>query len=132
MRRFFCENCGEEVDESADLCPYCGAIFQAIKCPRCGYRGKMHEFRKGCPSCGFLGEDHVRETASPGGNGVPRETVGSIVDAGRPDTEGMLNTTRGGADRPTAKREKPAWLFWLVLAFMIVAFAGMAALYMSL
>ncbi|MFP4154008.1 MAG: zinc ribbon domain-containing protein [Alkalispirochaeta sp.] len=113
MRRFFCENCGEEVDESADLCPYCGAIFQAIKCPRCGYRGKLHEFRKGCPSCGFLGEEHVRETAP------------SAIDTVSPS---IPHRER----RFAIRRETPWWLFWLVLLFMVVAFAGTAILYMAL
>lgn len=57
MRRFYCEFCGGEVRETDDVCPHCGSFFVAIRCPQCGYRGKMHQFREGCPSCGYLSQD---------------------------------------------------------------------------
>ena len=52
--RFYCENCGKEVPFNAEVCPYCGKIFEAVKCPICGYEGKPSEFSNGCPVCGYL------------------------------------------------------------------------------
>ncbi len=52
--RFYCENCGNEVPFNAAVCPYCGKVFDAVKCPICGYEGTPEEFSKGCPKCGYL------------------------------------------------------------------------------
>lgn len=118
MKRFFCENCGEEVEEDQELCPHCGAIFTAIKCPRCGYRGKLHEFFNGCPSCGFLGEDRVRETSHT-----------PIAGGGEP----FLDPWPPGRNNPRKNRKKrPPWLFWLLLVAMVASFIGLSIVYMSI
>ncbi len=52
--RFYCENCGREVPFNAEVCPYCGKVFDAVKCPICGYEGSPEEFTSGCPKCGYL------------------------------------------------------------------------------
>lgn len=125
MRRFFCENCGEEVDESDELCPHCGAVFAAIKCPRCGYRGKMHEFYRGCPSCGFLGEDHVRHTEPV------RQSYGDDEGNSRRNGE----SPRRGVQRlwrSLGGSSAPWWLFGFVIAIMVLAFAVLAIVYMRL
>ena len=144
MRRFFCENCGEEVAEDQEVCPHCGAIFVAIKCPRCGYRGKQHEFFKGCPSCGFMGEHRVRDTRGEGGAefaAVSRHGGGDdsvVADGGWGRIDGDASNPRrvagGWPQRSvawfgTGQGGAPGWLFALVLFFMIAAFAALAILY---
>jgi len=52
--RFYCESCGKEVPFNAEICPYCGQEFKAVKCPICGFEGRAELFRNGCPSCGYL------------------------------------------------------------------------------
>lgn len=123
MRRFFCGNCGEEVDQRDELCPHCGAVFSAIKCPQCGYRGKLHEFRHGCPSCGFLGEHRVRDT---GGAPVPRASADSRPGFLRKLLDLAAGRSASATDGP------PAWLFWLILAAMVASFGALALVYISM
>jgi predicted RNA-binding Zn-ribbon protein involved in translation (DUF1610 family) len=123
MRRFFCGNCGEEVNQRDELCPHCGAVFSAIKCPQCGYRGKLHEFHHGCPSCGFLGEHRVRDTgAAPS----PRTAADSRPGFFRK----LLDLTSGRS--ASATEGAPAWLFWLILAAMVASFGVLALVYISM
>jgi Double zinc ribbon len=51
--RYFCEQCGMEVRAGAAVCPSCGSVFTAVRCPECGYEGRAPEFRAGCPVCGY-------------------------------------------------------------------------------
>jgi predicted RNA-binding Zn-ribbon protein involved in translation (DUF1610 family) len=51
--RFFCDNCGVEVDRGAKACPRCGRFFASVRCPSCGYAGEERAFAGGCPSCGY-------------------------------------------------------------------------------
>jgi hypothetical protein len=51
--RYFCEHCGIEVKKDARICPRCGRFFSSVKCPKCGYSGRVEDFRTGCPSCGY-------------------------------------------------------------------------------
>jgi ssDNA-binding Zn-finger/Zn-ribbon topoisomerase 1 len=51
--RFFCDNCGVEVDMGAKACPHCGRFFAAVRCPSCGFTGDDSTFKGGCPSCGY-------------------------------------------------------------------------------
>ena len=51
--RFFCDNCGQEVGDSAKTCPYCGRYFASVRCPACGFSGEDKLFTNGCPSCGY-------------------------------------------------------------------------------
>lgn len=118
MKRFFCENCGNEVDEADDICRYCGAFFVAIKCPQCGFRGKQHHFRRGCPVCGFLGEEGpVRFTET-------HEGTSSLF----PEPE----ITRKESRFARARRPVPEWVFWLALAGMVIAFAVLSLVYLRL
>jgi len=50
--RFFCEACGAEVKGGAPSCPSCGRPFAAVRCPECGFAGKVEDFKAGCPVCG--------------------------------------------------------------------------------
>ncbi|MDR2477220.1 MAG: zinc ribbon domain-containing protein [Treponema sp.] len=51
--RFFCDNCGVEVDRGAKACPHCGRFFASVRCPSCGYADEEQAFAGGCPSCGY-------------------------------------------------------------------------------
>jgi len=51
--RFFCDNCGQEIDIKAKSCPHCGRFFASILCPACGFSGEDKLFLNGCPSCGY-------------------------------------------------------------------------------
>ncbi len=128
MRRFFCENCGEEVKENDELCPSCGAVFAAIKCPRCGYRGKVHEFRHGCPSCGFLGEDRVRATRWEAGDEVVPE-----LSAGEKKSSSWWRHLQGVfGNAVSSGSSPPGWLFWLIIFILIAAFAILSVIYTSI
>ncbi|MDR0289682.1 MAG: zinc-ribbon domain-containing protein [Treponema sp.] len=51
--RFFCDNCGAEVDLNAKACSQCGRFFASVRCPSCGFTGEERSFSRGCPSCGY-------------------------------------------------------------------------------
>jgi hypothetical protein len=51
--RFFCDNCGVEVEQNTRACPQCGRFFASIRCPSCGYTGDEKAFSDGCPACGY-------------------------------------------------------------------------------
>ena len=51
--RFFCDNCGAEVDKNSRSCARCGRFFSSVRCPSCGYSGDENAFSGGCPSCGY-------------------------------------------------------------------------------
>lgn len=121
MKRFYCENCGTEVNEDATICPECGAFFVAIKCPRCGYRGKAHEFGKGCPRCGYLGESSTAQE-----NGFSKRTTGK----GRHSFDLFSMTGKSGSFR--RKNEMPSWVFWLVLATLVTSFVILTIVYSRL
>jgi uncharacterized membrane protein YvbJ len=63
MPRFFCDNCGAEVDRNARSCTQCGRFFAQVRCPSCGFTGEEESFARGCPSCGY--------SAPPSKGGVP-------------------------------------------------------------
>lgn len=121
-KHYFCENCSQEVEESDELCRHCGAVFVAIKCPRCGYRGKQHHFSRGCPICGFLsGDSPVKDGRSP--------SIG--VTASHHDVSRVTSTPR---TRRFARAGKPLpdWWFWIAMGGLAAAFAVLAVLYMRL
>jgi predicted RNA-binding Zn-ribbon protein involved in translation (DUF1610 family) len=51
--RFFCDNCGIEVDQNVKACPQCARFFSSIRCPSCGFTGEDKAFSGGCPSCSY-------------------------------------------------------------------------------
>jgi hypothetical protein len=70
--RYYCEQCGTEVRAGASVCPSCGSVFTAVRCPECGYEGRAPEFHAGCPVCGF--QQRERRPVSPGGSrGAPQK-----------------------------------------------------------
>ncbi len=52
--RFLCESCQSEVPFNAEVCPTCGKIFSAVKCPVCGLESEPQTFETGCPRCGYM------------------------------------------------------------------------------
>lgn len=111
MRRFFCQNCGEEVREHDDLCRSCGAIFVAIQCPQCGFRGKQHRFRDGCPECGYLGSrsgtmDSDRQSGIPYGASADRRVRYA-----------------------SGRKPMPGWVFWMILGVLTLSFIVLALVY---
>jgi len=51
------------------VCPSCGSVFTAVRCPECGYEGRAPEFNAGCPVCGF----RTREKGAASQGGARRE-----------------------------------------------------------
>ncbi|MDR2953348.1 MAG: zinc-ribbon domain-containing protein [Treponema sp.] len=51
--RFFCDNCGAEVESGQKACPHCGRFFSSVRCPVCGFAGEDKLFINGCPACGY-------------------------------------------------------------------------------
>ena len=51
--RFFCDNCGKEVEQDAQGCSNCGRSFLSVRCPSCGLTGEAKLFDLGCPACGY-------------------------------------------------------------------------------
>lgn len=71
--RYFCEQCGMEVRAGAAICPSCGSVFTAVRCPECGYEGRAPEFLSGCPVCGYRSQTREKVPSGP-----------SRKDAGKP------------------------------------------------
>lgn len=111
-RRFFCENCGKEVRPTSKVCPKCGAFFTNVRCPRCNYTGKAHEFTQGCPLCGYLGPIQ----APPKGGGSTRQFPVAVKRQG--------NWAK--------KRERPWWLFPMIMVALIFSFIVLSVIYMRL
>lgn len=111
-RRFFCENCGEEVKPTAKVCPKCGAFFTSVRCPRCNFTGKAHEFTRGCPVCGYLGP-----IQAPSRQGVTTRQFGLGVK---------------GPGRAGKRRERPWWLFPMIMLALILSFVVLSVIYMRL
>ena len=62
--RFFCENCGTEVNRDTGRCPSCGRIFASVRCPSCGFTAAESLFKEGCPVCGYCAP--AEDTRTPG------------------------------------------------------------------
>jgi predicted RNA-binding Zn-ribbon protein involved in translation (DUF1610 family) len=58
--RFFCENCGAEVERNTAACPRCGRFFASVRCPSCGFTGAEGLFSGGCPVCGYSAPGALR------------------------------------------------------------------------
>lgn len=64
--KYFCENCGEEVNAKARFCPHCGKFFSSVRCPNCGHTGSVDSFKKGCPACHYaISEEELRGESIP-------------------------------------------------------------------
>ncbi|MDR2965230.1 MAG: hypothetical protein LBU88_05600 [Treponema sp.] len=72
--RFFCDNCGFEVDGDIKACPHCGRYFASVRCPVCGYSGPDKMFQSGCPLCGYSAPP-VPKTAKNSPKKVKKEHI---------------------------------------------------------
>ncbi|MBN2509979.1 MAG: zinc ribbon domain-containing protein [Spirochaetales bacterium] len=64
--KFYCESCNNPVEYDAEVCPYCGKLFDAVKCPVCKHIGRVESFINGCPKCGYCAPhmDRLRDNSS--------------------------------------------------------------------
>lgn len=98
--KFYCENCGAEVPESAKFCKYCGRFFSSVRCPNCGATGSSSRFSNGCPECGYAA------------NG----TSTSVATAGKINSSFQLRKKKRQDDSPL-----PVWIYLLtVLALAVI------------
>lgn len=57
-----CKECGQEISDSASVCPHCGApVIKDVYCPKCGT--KVPENIQFCPTCG----NPIARAAKPAG-----------------------------------------------------------------
>jgi predicted RNA-binding Zn-ribbon protein involved in translation (DUF1610 family) len=117
--KFFCENCGAEVRHNTKICPKCGRFFSAVRCPKCAFTGDAALFRQGCPSCGYAGS--WRDSAGQGDFTVVEEFRESDRKRAR---------SRGRHER--YRRDTPAWVYWLAMAILGIAFVILVIVYMNL
>ncbi|MDR1239928.1 MAG: zinc ribbon domain-containing protein [Treponema sp.] len=103
--RFFCENCGAEVDRNTKTCPRCGRYFASVRCPACGFTGAENLFAAGCPVCGY-------------------STPGSAAA----ETDGFGGQSRPAGWKPVPRKEKPLrvsagalplWVYILTVFFLL-------------
>ncbi|MDR2135412.1 MAG: zinc ribbon domain-containing protein [Treponema sp.] len=111
--RFFCDNCGTEVDKTAKNCPVCGRFFASVRCPKCGFTGKEEEFAGGCPACGYS----AASGSLGGGSG------------GKFETKPARGAFRG---RRRARGQVFTLPFWLYLVAALALICALALLYNSL
>jgi uncharacterized membrane protein YvbJ len=101
--RFFCDNCGYEVDHEVKACPYCGRYFAAVRCPSCDFSGPEKMFLNGCPLCGY--------SANPALNKA-------------------FKTTKKRKNKHSKGEFLPAWTY-ILLAIIIILFVGLFSWYIT-
>jgi predicted RNA-binding Zn-ribbon protein involved in translation (DUF1610 family) len=101
--RFFCENCGAEVDRHTKTCPRCGRYFASVRCPACGFTGAEGLFSGGCPVCGY---------SSPGSAAAETDASGKPVPAGG----------EWKKPPPRAAGRLPVWVYILTIFFLLGMF----------
>ncbi len=78
-KNIYCSSCGNAVDGSFNICPYCSAVLKP-QCPRCSYPISAGWYV--CPSCGEELPDEVRaHTTEQGGSdrGLSAILIGVVV-----------------------------------------------------
>ena len=107
--RFYCESCGKEVPFNAEMCPTCGKVFSAVKCPVCLYEGRPAEFTQGCPQCGYM-STRMDDPRKPDPAGSHRARA--VRPKGKADKGSRARKTRGAA---------PAWItIWGGFALLLI------------
>ena len=109
--KFYCESCNNLVDYDAEVCPHCGKLFDAVKCPVCKHIGRVESFIKGCPKCGYCAPnmDQFVQSAQKGGSGFPSE------DREKPKTSLM-----------------PSWAYYAVAGGLVIAFLALVVFYLTM
>ncbi len=110
---FYCEHCGRTVSSKDVLCPHCGKLFSAVRCPKCSYTGRSDEFKFGCPVCGFAGK---------GKNNVMEISVATTNQ----------QRSSGNSRQEIGQKTNHHPPFWVVLAMVLSACTGIAGLYVYL
>ena len=120
--KFFCENCGAEVPQSARFCGKCGRFFSSVRCPVCGKTGSSNMFANGCPSCGYGGKDQ------PGVAGMSSAAAKMQKDA---QSKGHFYVHKKSlaakkSGRPRGDGSLPVWIYAITFAALVVILAGVA------
>jgi hypothetical protein len=88
------------------MCPHCGRVFTAVRCPECGYVGQARDFGAGCPNCGYAGDTREQKA----------------------NFETVDLTPRSGAP----VKQIPPWVFPLAVGVLLVVFGILVILYLRL
>lgn len=119
--KFYCENCGAEVPQSARFCNKCGRFFSSVRCPVCGKTGSSNLFANGCPSCGYGGKD------KPGIAGTGFQSVEDAKDAAV-RSKGHFYVHRKAAARASKKDggdgSLPFWVYIVTFAALMLLLLG--------
>jgi len=100
---FYCENCGQNVSSSLDICPGCGQEFSSVRCPSCGFTGEAPLFKIKCPQCGYSG---IQNTSSY------KKT--DLIKPGK------------------NRKQLPVWLYSALIGIMVVVIFGLIRIYFLL
>ena len=117
--KFFCENCGAEVAQSARFCGKCGRFFSSVRCPVCGKTGSSNMFANGCPSCGYGSKEQ------PGG--VAQMSAAEQMKRAADSKGHFYVHKKHGSQRPAARQgdgSLPAWIYAVTLAALAGIIAG--------
>ena len=115
-KQFFCEHCGHPVSLTADRCPNCSRVFDAVKCPVCSFSGKPVLFSDGCPSCGYL-------SAKKPVSGVdPRKAPAN--------SEIPFGEAQKDVEESQKRPSLPRWVYTVILVGLIGFLVFLAAMYL--
>lgn len=120
--KFFCENCGAEVPESARFCKHCGKFFTSVRCPQCGAQGSASRFANGCPECGYA----MGDSQSPLKKSMEEKKT-RRASAVRASRKTRPRESRA-ASRNSGDAALPIWVYAVTLAG-IAAACALVALY---
>jgi len=109
---FYCENCGKKVNSKLNICPGCGEEFISVRCPSCGFTGKVELFNKNCPSCGYAGDN----------------VIDSFQDSMARTTKPVNRDIKMGSN----SKKLPVWLYRVLIGFLVVIIVGLFRLYFLL
>lgn len=113
--KFFCENCGSEVPQSARVCKHCGKFFSSVRCPVCGTTGTAAKFTNGCPNCGYaLGNGQEIDAPDQKENHASRKSKKALLNA-------IDSRNRGYKLPKNVDGTLPVWSFFVILLFLGVA-----------
>ena len=110
--KFYCESCNNLVEYDAEICPHCGKIFDAVKCPVCKHVGRAESFTKGCPKCGYCAPD--MDVFKSGGKPNPSADNKSKT----------LETPKSSL--------MPSWVYYSIAGGLLIAFLALVAFYLTM
>ena len=137
-----CQNCGEEIPDSAKVCGYCGTKTEAKPegkaCPNCGVNVPFAA--KACGKCGHLFRETSNPTEKPGKQAIPEKPVkptkaetkgkalaepASMESALQEESAPAVTPLNSSTEREklVAKKERPKWLTLVVAAAVVAALA---------